>query len=762
MLLAPVMAMLFFSISNVKEKYVLKNSMTELKRLAELSVRVSAIVHEFQKERGRSSGYIGGEGKKFVNELEDQRKSTDTKNAEYEEFLKKFDISEYGDNFKNQFEKAQNFNKELQNKRRLITNLQIPINEALGYYTEMIKNYIELVGLMAKIVPNVEVAGLLAGYNNFMFSKEFTGIERAVISNTFAADKFAPGLYNRFISLMAAQQNYLNVFFNFATDEQKKFFEENFKGQAVDEVEKMRIIAIEKFRDGGFGIDPDVWFKNITDKINIMKIIEDKLALDLNAKAEELYSNANILFQMYIVILIITLAATIFLIIFFSKLIISPINSTIEILKDISEGDGDLTKRINISQTDEVGIMTLYFNKFIENQANLINKVKDSVDKVNNSSSMLGEKVGHLASAAEVSASSVEETSATINEFGSTTVSIKNNVENQAETVMQTKKSADGVSQSIKNIAESTVSVRNSISQTAAAIEEMMKNISVITQNVNDVNSEAAESGKAAIQGKEEVLKVNGGIEKIRISSTKLVETINQLGKSAENIGSIIEVIDDISEQTNLLALNAAIEAARAGEHGKGFAVVADEVRKLAERSSKSTKEISEIIKIIQADALNAVKSTEESAKLSEDGAILARNASGSLEAIIKKVQTMVNLISQVTGAINEQNSAGIQILHQVDKVNAVVKEVSKSTDMQKNEIENIVGAMNNLSLSTEHIRTAMTEQTNGIGQIQSAMEEIFKASQINTRTADDLKKESHSLKNLAGGLNDLIKIFKL
>jgi len=263
---------------------------------------------------------------------------------------------------------------------------------------------------------------------------------------------------------------------------------------------------------------------------------------------------------------------------------------------------------------------------------------------------------------------------------------LKNSINNMGESI-------SGILLKVKELAAASASAANQISasteematgsqeqstqtaEIAGAIEQMSKTIYETTKSTSSASEASKNAGNSARQGGKIVEETINGMDKIADVVEQSAGIVLELGESSNQIGEIIQVIDDIADQTNLLALNAAIEAARAGEHGRGFAVVADEVRKLAERTTKATKEIAEMIKQIQKDTKSAVESMKNGTSEVERGKLLAHKAGDSLNEIIIGAESVLDIVTQVAVVSEEQSTTAEQISKNIDSISSVTQQ---------------------------------------------------------------------------------------
>jgi len=401
----------------------------------------------------------------------------------------------------------------------------------------------------------------------------------------------------------------------------------------------------------------------------------------------------------------IALAIAVVIIYFALNSTIKPIVKVADTLRDISEGEGDLTRTIAISSKDEVGDLAIYFNKTLEKIKHLILLIK--------------KQAGVLSEISTDLSRNMTETSTTVSEITNHIRGIKGRIMNQGASVNEANSTMEQVVENINKLNGHVENQSNNISQASSAIEQMVANINSVTNtlitNAGNVNSlkEASAVGKTGLQ--------------------EVAADIQEIARESEGLLQINSVMQHIASQTNLLSMNAAIEAAHAGEAGKGFAVVADEIRKLAENSSVQSKTIGNVLKKIKESIDKITKSTET---------VLNR-----FELIDSGVKTVAMQEENIRHAMEEQGEGSKQLLQSAGGLNEITHEVKTGSEEMLEESKEVMNESHNLEKITEEITGGMNEIASGADQMNTAVHHVSEISGKNSEAIDTLLKEVSSFK---------------
>lgn len=258
-----------------------------------LSTKIGALVHETQKERGMTAGFIGSKGEKFKLELPNQRNLVDDRLKDLNSFLSTFDKTSYKTDFINNLENSLRSLQKLEEIRKNVNSFSIKAPVAIEYYTNVNAYLLNILGSVIKISDSANISKELISYMSILLAKEQAGIERAVGTNTFAQNKFTEGLKANFYTVIAEQNVYINQFFKVSAKESTDFYDKTVVGQSIETVENMRKTAPCQNIEENFNVDSNVWFKEITSKIDLLKKVEDFVSNHLISEIEKELSVAN-------------------------------------------------------------------------------------------------------------------------------------------------------------------------------------------------------------------------------------------------------------------------------------------------------------------------------------------------------------------------------------------------------------------------------------------------------------------------------------
>lgn len=470
---------------------------------------------------------------------------------------------------------------------------------------------------------------------------------------------------------------------------------------------ELDIPSLKNYFAGAYGISRETVMGGRKAEIRILPSQNDYCILDyaMIISLDIMNASTNSVLYILTIAIIAGIVISVFISIMLGHSISKPLLGFIEILKNISEGDGDLTVRIPSKANNELGAMAEYFNLTIE-------KIASSLKSVISESKVMNEVSSNLSTSMNTSSTALDDISTKIS-------IIKNKVEDQSSSVEETDGTLKEIAKNIEVLNKAIIRQAEDVSQSSSAVEQMVQNIasvtSILAKNQANVQllTESAETGRTTV--------------------TTTVEMANRIAADSEGLLQATKVIQNIADQTNLLAMNAAIEAAHAGEAGKGFAVVAGEIRKLAEDSNAQGKKIAEVL----------VNFQEVIKAMSAD----AKNLQSQFDTIFDHTQTVSTQESVIKNAMDEQKAGSDQVLEAMRSINSITGDVKNSSTVIEAGSKEILVGMQKLGEITLAINTEMNDINSSVENLNKTMQNVINVTEENSQSIQRVSDEISNFK---------------
>ena len=653
----PLIAFFIVSLVFIKNNIDESNIVSDMANNTKLLMAVSDLIHELQRERGRTSIYLSGGSRE---DMEGQRKSTDSKIPSVTSALNTSTISSQ---IKTNTAEAIS---EIE-KVRSTANQKGPAKDVVDTYGKIISAFMSTETTIANSKTTRGFGKALTTIIILETAKENAGKLRATVSGVLTADKpFDEELFTRLITFKANIDANLDSKAIVLSSTAKTLLEDSRKSEAWAGVNKVFNVVLTKSKDGEFGISGKDFFATITKVIDDMYSVRNKevesIVNNLSIIQDEIASTLlKVYFSLGLILLLVLISAF-----FLARSITAPINHIISYSKDVASGNLNATLVERFSH--DLGVLQASLEAMVEN-------LKSKILEAERNSSIASEQT-------EKALLAMKEADVARQKAESAKAEGMLQAAHQLEGVVEIVSSAsEQLSAQIEQSSRGADEQSGRVRETATAMEEMNATVLEVARNAQQAADVSHQARQQALESSKIVTDAVKSIEAVHAQSIAIKEDMDVLGKQAEGIGQIMGVIADIADQTNLLALNAAIEAARAGDAGRGFAVVADEVRKLAEKTMIATQEVGQAITGIQEGTRKNIHNVEQAGVSIEEAAKLSVQSGESLKQILEFVHMVNDQVQSIATASEQQSAASEEINHSVEQVATISVETAQAME---------------------------------------------------------------------------------
>ncbi len=609
MLLLPMLSLLIFAWMSVVDRATLSSQMSNTHLLMQLSQNVSNLVHELQKERGMTAGFIGSKGKFFASAISEQRENVNSRFLELKNFLRDTDMENLAKGDNEKLTAGIKSLEQINSIRSRVSDLSMKVEQATDFYTKTNSKFIAMVAGIVKLSVSADMSVAVSSYYMFLQGKELAGIELAMMSNVFSVDEFPLGVYRAYSLLLTEQKTFEDMYFTFADAKNKALFKTTMQGSVVSETEGFRKIALDKAFEGEFGVLATDWYAKQMAKLNLLKTIEDKLASQFVLASKDSSAAASSAMLTEISIVLVVFTVVILFAFYVSKMVSSTLLETVRVAEQI--GDGNLNVKMKVIKSkDELGRLMIALDTMLQRLVGTVTEINNITENVDSGAKQISSASQDLSQSASEQAASVKETSASLEQMGA---SINQNAENARTSegiATSTSSQADEGGVAVKE----TVSAMSDIASKIGLIEDIAYKTNLLALNAAIEAARAGEHGKGFAVVADEVRKL---AERSQSSAQEISELAGNSVKVAERAGGLIdEIVPNIQKTADLVQeitaasteqsrgveqINAAVE--QLDKTAQLGASSSEELAATAQEMSSQVQELRNIISFFKLDA---------------------------------------------------------------------------------------------------------------------------------------------------------------
>ena len=767
----PMLAFVVFAFKGIIEKHAIYSTADRIATIAQTAPEISSLIHELQKERGATAGFVNSKGSQFVDILANQRPQTEAALANWQRRMDGLDRSALSASFQSDLEQARSRLDQLAKTREAANRLELSAQETSSYYTAVIARLVDMIDSIGAMSDDVQIMRRSAALSAVLKRKEFAGQERATGVVGFTKGAFAPEVQRNLIRLGALQEAQSKAFEGNAAPAEIEFADSALKSAGLDELNRMRMAGSDSpFVGNVGGITGPQWFDATTKYINALHVVEARLADDLVGTVRSVADQARYVFWGMLGLFAAISAVAGGLSIIVALSITRPVGKLVTTMGVLAGGD----TRFEVPEAargDEIGTMAKAVLVFrdsaiekarleteaierdrraaaereaaaakvmsdfdaavggivqaamagdfsqrvpLEGKDGVIRNLASSMNTMCENVGMVFNDVVRVLGALAQGNLSARITADYQGAFADLKEHANATAQRLSETIAEIKAAAKEVANAASQISSATTDLSQRTEEQAAGLEQTSSSMEQIAATVkkNADSAQQASRSAAATQA--------AGSRGVAVVG-QAVEAMSRIDGSSQKIVDIIAVIDEIARQTNLLALNAAVEAARAGDAGRGFAVVAAEVRSLALRASQAAKDIKDLI-------------TSSNTQVKE-GVELVNRAGAALNEIVESIKMVADIVGDIANASAEQATG-------IEQVNKALTQMDEVTQQNSALVEENAASAKTLEQQSAQMdeRTSFFHSNDSVaataGEAERATQSAAKSQAVKSRAA--------------------------